>query len=55
MEEDGLISISQAVCDHAKQKHYTQKRFDAINGFALSETRCINCHKMLELEIKKLK
>jgi hypothetical protein len=54
MEEDRLISISQVSCDHAKQRRYTQTRFDILNGFELVLTRCINCHKILALEAKKL-
>ena len=54
MEEDRLISVSQVTCDHAKQKRYTQTRFDILNGFELILIRCINCHKVLALEAKKL-
>ena len=55
MKEDRLILISQVSCDHAKQRRYTQTRFDILNGFELVLTRCINCHKILALEAKKLK
>jgi len=54
MAEDRLISISQVTCDHAKQRRYTQKRFDILNGFEIVVTRCINCHKILTFEAKKL-
>ena len=54
MEEDRLISQNQAMCDHAKERHYTQTQFDMLNGFELTITRCINCHKTLALEAKKL-
>jgi len=54
MAEDRLISISQVTCDHAKQRRYTQKRFDILNGFKIVMTRCINCHKILTFEAKKL-
>ncbi len=54
MEEDRLISISQVTCDHAKQRHYTQTRFDILNGFEIVVTRCINCHKILAFKAKKL-
>ena len=54
MAEDRLVSISQATCEHAKQRHYTQTRFDILNGFEIVLTRCINCHKILNLEAKKL-
>jgi hypothetical protein len=55
MAEDNLVSISQITCDHAKQKHYTQTRFDILNGFEIVLTRCINCHRILTFEAKKLK
>jgi hypothetical protein len=55
MKENRLILISQASCDHAKQRRYSQKRFDILNGFELVLTRCINCHKILAFEAKKLK
>jgi hypothetical protein len=54
MEENRLDSISQVTCDHAKQRRYTQTRFDILNGFELVLTRCINCHKVLAFEVKKL-
>jgi len=55
MEENRLISISQVTCDHAKQRCYTQMRSDILNGFEVVVTRCINCHKILTFEAKKLK
>lgn len=55
MGEDRLVSISQVTCNHAKQRRYTQTRFDILNGFQLVLTRCINCHKILAFEVKKLK
>lgn len=54
MYQDRLISFSQVTCDHAKQRRYTQTRFDILNGFELVLTRCINCHKVLAFEVKKL-
>lgn len=54
MAENSLVSISQVTCDHAKQRHYTQARFDILNGFEIVLTRCINCHKILTFEAKKL-
>ena len=54
MEADRLVSFSQVSCDHGKQRQYTQRRFDVLNGFELVLTRCINCHKILALEAKKL-
>jgi hypothetical protein len=55
MEEDRLVSISQVTCDHWKQRRYKQTRFDILNWFDLVLTRCINCHKILAFEVKKLK
>ena len=54
MHKDRLITVSQATCEHAKQRHYTQTRFDVLNGFEIVLTRCINCHKILAMEVKKL-
>ena len=54
MDEERLACVSQVICDHAKQRRYTQRRFDILNGFELIVTKCINCHKVLVLEVKKL-
>jgi hypothetical protein len=54
MGEDTLIAIRQVTCDHAKQRQYTQTRFDILNGFEIVLTRCINCHKILAFKAKKL-
>lgn len=54
METDCLSRISQANCNHALHRHYTQRRFDILNGFEVTLTRCINCHKTLAMEVKKL-
>ena len=54
MDEERLTVVSQAICNHAKQRQYTQRRFDILNGFELIVTKCINCHKVLTLEVKKL-
>jgi len=53
MEEDSLFSIRQINCDHQKHKLYTQRRFDILNGFELNETKCLNCHKIVELKAEK--
>jgi hypothetical protein len=53
MEEDILFSTRQLNCNHRKQESYTQRRFDILNGFELNLTRCLNCHKIVELETKK--
>jgi len=54
MDEGQLTSVSQIICNHAKQRLYTQRRFDILDGFELVVTRCCNCHKILVLEVKKL-
>jgi hypothetical protein len=54
MEEDNLL-VSQSSCDHGKHRRYTQRRFDILNGLELNLTRCINCHHIVALEVKKLK
>jgi hypothetical protein len=53
MEEDTIVAIVQANCIHEKERHYTQRQFDILNGYELNVTRCINCHKTLSLEAKK--
>jgi hypothetical protein len=53
MEEDMLFVARQANCNHAKEKHYIQRRFDILNGYEFNITRCINCHKTLVMEAKK--
>ena len=54
MEQEELTSVSQALCDHSKQRCYAQKQFDILNGFELVETRCDSCHKILVLNIGKI-
>lgn len=53
MEEDSLVRQIQSACDHAKERHYIQTQFDMLNGFEITITRCINCHKTLAFEAKK--
>ncbi|XHH09530.1 MAG: hypothetical protein ACFCUE_02570 [Candidatus Bathyarchaeia archaeon] len=53
MEEDMLVVTRQVNCNHAKERQYTQRRFDILNGYELTLTRCINCHKTLSIEVKK--
>jgi hypothetical protein len=53
MEEDSLFDNIRGSCDHAKERHYTQREYDILNGYELIFTRCINCHKTLALEAKK--
>ena len=54
MEIEELTSVSQALCDHSKQRRYTQKRFDILKGFELVETRCLSRHTILVLDIGKI-
>ena len=53
METDRLVSVTQATCQHAKHRRYTQKCFDILNGFEIVQTKCLNCHKTLALDVKK--
>jgi hypothetical protein len=53
MEEDRLFTERQLNCNHQTEEIYTQRRFDILNGFELTLTRCLNCHKVVELEAKK--
>jgi hypothetical protein len=55
MGEDELMQIRKQICNHFEQRRYTQKRFDILNGFELVLTRCINCHKILNLEARRIK
>lgn len=55
MEEDEVVVIRKCICNHFQQRQYTQKRLDILNGFELVLTRCINCHKVLNLEAKRIK
>jgi hypothetical protein len=54
MKKASLASVCEAICDHADQRSYTQRQFDILNGFELVLTRCINCHKTLKMDVKKL-
>ncbi len=53
-EENELFLMNQSNCDHAKERHYVQNRLDILNGFELTLTRCINCHKVLCFQAKKI-
>ena len=55
MGEEDLMVIRKNICDHYQQRRYQQKRLDILNGFELVLTRCINCHKVLSLEARKIK
>ncbi len=54
MQKERLTNLSELTCEHAKQRQYTQTRFDILNGFEMHVTKCINCNKTLFLEVKKL-
>lgn len=53
-EEKDAFLVKQLNCNHARERHYTQNRLDILNGFELVLTRCINCHKILCLQTKKI-
>jgi hypothetical protein len=55
MDRKQLVSVNQLTCDHAKQRRYTQTRFDILNGFEVIVTKCFNCHKTLALDVKRLR
>jgi recombinational DNA repair protein (RecF pathway) len=52
MEEDFLFSIRQINCNHQKHELYTQRQFDILNGFEFNLTRCLKCHKIVDLQSK---
>ncbi len=54
MEKESLVSICQIFCDHSKHGQYSQTRFDILNGFKIVLTRCMNCHKIIGFQAKKL-
>lgn len=53
MDTERLVDTGQLNCNHENQRLYTQRCFDILNGFELTFTRCINCHKIVSLEAKK--
>jgi hypothetical protein len=53
MEAEILVSVTQVNCKHEKQLKYTERIFDILNGFEIVAVRCYNCHKTIELTIKK--
>lgn len=54
MEADILVSVNQNNCNHERHRKYAERRFDIINGFEIIAVKRCNCHKTLELTIKKL-
>lgn len=53
MDEETLVDTSQLNCSHKEQELYTERCFDILNGFELTFTRCLNCHKVVGLDAKK--
>jgi len=53
MAADILVSVNQHNCKHEKHRKYTERNFDILNGFEIVAVRCYNCHKAIELTIKK--
>jgi len=53
MDKEKLVDTVQLRCDHENQRLYTDRRFDVLNGFELTATRCINCHKIVSLDAKR--
>ena len=54
MDKERLTTVSQLVCDHAKQRTYSMNQFDILNGFEIVATKCSNCHKIVSMEIKRM-
>jgi hypothetical protein len=54
MEKERLTRFRQVICDHSNQEHYTQRRFDILQGFELIKTKFTNCHKIPTLKILKI-
>jgi len=54
MDGEILVSINQSNCKHWKNRKYTERSFDILNGFELVAKKCCNCHKVLELKIIKI-
>jgi hypothetical protein len=52
MSKKGLVEATHSTCDH-NDRLYTERCFDILNGLELKFTRCIDCHKIMELEAKK--
>jgi len=52
MAAESLLEFNQVFCEHANQRLYTLRMFDILKGFEIVETKCINCHKIIILEIR---
>jgi len=53
MDKETIVDTSHLNWDHENQRLYTDRCFDVLNGFELTFTRYINCHKIVSLEAKK--
>lgn len=47
-----MQALKQLKCIHERQ--YCSRVFDVLNGFEIVAVRCLNCHKILELTVKRL-
>jgi hypothetical protein len=54
MGAEFLFAVSQSNCRHEKHRKYSNRSFDMLNGFEIVATKCFNCHKTLELTIRKV-
>ena len=53
-KNEGFSYCTEPNCNHQKHQAYTQRRFDILNGFEFTLTRCLNCHKIIGMDAKKL-
>lgn len=54
MEAEILVSVNQHNCKHEKHRKYKQRSFDMLEGYEIIAIKCCNCHKILELTIRRL-
>jgi hypothetical protein len=54
MDKEGLVETTQLNCKHEEQQLHAERCFDILNGLEFTFNRCINCHKIVSLEAKKL-
>lgn len=55
VEGEMLLPTNQIGCKHSKCRKYVQRSFDILNGFELEAEKCCDCHKILELTIKRIR
>lgn len=48
------VPIHQLNCEHEKYMKLKEKKFDILYGFEIIAIKCVNCHKTLELRIKRI-